>query len=104
MAKRKTNTFLDGLLREEVVEPEDGLFRESSVEAAVQLARRLEVASEGLLDNDASAAVEAGVAQVADDRLEHVGRDGEVENRVGRRSEAAAEPLEGGRVGVVPWT
>jgi hypothetical protein len=72
---------LDGLLAEVVVDPEDRLLVEGTGQPAVQLAGRLEVASEGLLDDDPAAGREAGLGQPLDDLREDRRRDGEVEDR-----------------------
>ena len=76
---------------------------EDVVQRRVQLARRLQVAAERLLDDDARAApAQPGGGQVLDDDGEHGRRNGEVVQRAARRYRAPARSrVEGGRVVVV---
>ena len=71
------------------------------VEAGVQLARRGEVASERLLDDDPGALVEPGPHQAADDAWEHAWRDRKVERRVAGGAELFPQAIERHRIPII---
>ena len=78
---------LDGLLAEVVVDPEDRARREHAVEDGVELAGRLQVVAEGLLDDDPAPAVglrlgEPVLLELPHDVAEERRRDGQVERVV----------------------
>ena len=117
---------LHGLLGEVVVDAVDLPLVEDLGDHAVQVPRRLEVAAEGLLDDDArpagrlalgvvrvagAGAREAGRTELPDDHVELAGRRGEVEHAVaaaaaprrarrGRRRGAGSPPASSN----CPWT
>ena len=78
---------LDGLFAEVVVDAEDLVFVEDGVDLVVELDGGVEVVAEGLLDDDADAALiglgHALRAEVFDDGRKKLGRGGEIEEAVG---------------------
>ena len=79
----------DRLLPEEVVDAEDGVFREHRPRDAVELPRRGQVAAERLFDDDARMIGQVRSTEPRDHRREERGRDGEVV----RRAPSAAQRL-----------
>ena len=80
---------LDGLLAEEVVDPEDALLVEDAVQRGVELARRLEVVAERLLDDDARASARCRpTGQRLGDGVERLRRYGELVEQAATRSPA----------------
>ena len=77
---------LDRFLGQVMVDAEDLAFLIIGMDQLVQLAGRGEVAAEGLLDHDVAAARvlpgKPGGAEVVDNGLEHLRRDGEIEDPV----------------------
>ena len=84
-----------------MVDPEDPLFVEASVEDPGQLPRRCEVASERFLDDDPGAPVAVGVVEPRHDGAEERGRDREIEDRPFRVAQFLPERRVGGRIVVV---
>jgi glucose-6-phosphate 1-dehydrogenase len=64
-----------------VVDAEHGLLREGGEHGPVQLLGAGQVAPEGFLEHDAATLVQADTDHARNDRAEHAGRDGEVEQR-----------------------
>ena len=87
---------LDRLLAQEVVDPEDLALVEDPADGLVELARAGQVATEGLLDDDAGAVGQAVLLQLGDHGGEQRRRDGEVV-----RGAAGLRLLEPGRELVV---
>ena len=91
---------LDRLLAEVVVDAEHRVGREDRLDDGVQLARRLQVAAERLLDDDAAPCAfllvgEARAAQLLGDQRERLRRDREVERVVAHRAPLGVEVVDG---------
>src|SRR6266516_176605 len=87
---------LDGLLAEEVVDPEDLLLGEVLGNLLVQLARGGAVVAERLFDEDARPAVRgAALADLLDDRPDHIRRHREVVDAVSRGAALVVELIQG---------
>src|SRR2546426_2050556 len=95
--KAEGHDVLDGLFPEVVVDSEDGVFVEYALHDVVQLARRLEIAAERLLDHDpvvAGAGVETGSLQLLRYRFIRRRRRRAVENSVAADMARAVELVE----------
>jgi hypothetical protein len=68
---------------------------------AVQLARRREIAAEGLLQHDAAALGAARAGEAADHEREGARRNGEIEGGMARRAERRSDRREGRVLGVI---
>ena len=84
-----------------MIDAEDRVLRKHRPRDPVELARRGQVASERLFDDDARLIGQAGGAEPLDDRREQRGRDGEVVRRAPGIAQRLLERLEGVRVVVV---
>src|SRR5581483_6018881 len=84
-----------------VVDAKDRLFIESAEQSLIELSRRVEVATEGLLDNNPRAAGAIGFAQLFYDGAEQHRRDGEIKRRLARAPQLPAQGLKRRRVFVV---
>ncbi len=83
-----------------MIDAEDRLLRECSTDQRVQLAGGREVATERLLDNQASTWDREG-SELLDDRRERARRDRQIVEWAPRGPESLAQPAERRRVGVV---
>ena len=113
VAEPQDQDVLDRLLPQVVVDAVDLPLAEDDVQAGVQLAGRLQVRAERLLDDQPGEALgvvrllgQAGAAEVLGDDREELGGGGEVEEAVAARPQLGVEVLEVGaqagvRVGVV---
>ena len=88
---------LDGLLAQEVVDAEDLLLGEDSVDGLVQGLRRREVGAEGLLHDHPRALGQTGVAQRADDPGHGRRGNREVDEPVGLAADLLLGPVDGVR-------
>ena len=102
VGEAEVEDVLDRLLPQVVVDPEDARLGEHRVKDAVELLRRLQVAPERLLDDDAGVLRAVGRAEALDDRGEEARRDREVVRGALRAAEGLTQRLEGGLVAVVP--
>ena len=92
---------LDGFLAEVVIDAEDAVFRKRVVQHRVQLARRLEVPAEWLLDDDACLLGASGLRQQLDDGGEHAWRNGQVMRRAFRAVERGVQSIVGLGIGIL---
>ena len=99
--KAQVGEVLHRLLAEEVVDPVDLILLQDLMDLIVQIFRGLQVVSERLLDYDAGALGQVGLAEVLDDGGEERRRDLEVEDRELGAGELFLQALEGVVVGVV---
>src|SRR3954465_8831486 len=83
---------LDSFLPQVMIDAEDGVLVEELAKDPVQLLRRRHIASERLLDNDASVRRAVRLRELTDDAWEHARRDREVVDGPWAVGELSAQP------------